>query len=58
MGLAPARHHVGYNCSRQAAIKLSPDQLMYGATPMLPAQLKDAFQVVVDPTEKQAAAVY
>jgi transposase InsO family protein len=49
---------LGYNCSRQAATKLSPYQLMYGATPMLPAQLKDAFSVVVDPTEEQAAAVY
>jgi hypothetical protein len=49
---------LGYNCSRQASTRLSPYQLMHGATPMLPAQLQEAFDAVVDPTVEQAAAVY
>jgi hypothetical protein len=49
---------LGYNCSRQASTELSPCQLMDGATPMLPAQLTEHFNVVVDPTQEQAATVY
>ena len=49
---------LSYNCSRQAATRVSPFQLMHGVSPMLPAQLGGVFELPLDPTQEQAAAAF
>jgi hypothetical protein len=49
---------LGYRCSRQAATGLSPYQLLYGTTPVIPPAIKERLEYPIDLKDTDQAALY